>query len=86
MLGEHDAEAARTELADLESRLRLVELLEAYDLLWRATSDPACLRRAKEALDELVAHAPEAYRGSMVESVPLYREVEGAWAAHGGEG
>jgi hypothetical protein len=30
-------------------------------------------------------HAPEEYRGSMIENVPLHRNVMKAWEEHGGD-
>jgi len=51
--------------------------------LWRATGKPEHLVEAKRLLDDRVGHAPAAYRASMLENVPLHREITEAWAEHG---
>jgi hypothetical protein len=57
--------------------------LRALFTRWLDTDDAAHLREAKRSLDHLVAHAPEACRVSLVENVPLHRDVAAAWKEHG---
>jgi len=54
--------------------------LEARAHLWRATNDRAHLEEAGRLLEALVEGAPEEYRTSLVESVPLHRELRQAAA------
>ncbi|MHC4492247.1 MAG: ATP-binding protein, partial [Planctomycetota bacterium] len=55
--------------------LQLADRLEAHFLLWKATREPAQLREAKELLRYLIENAPEDCRETMVENVPLFREL-----------
>ncbi|MHC4407369.1 MAG: serine/threonine-protein kinase [Planctomycetota bacterium] len=55
-------------------------------LLWKATRDRAHIEAAKQLLDELVRHAPEEYRESMVRNVGLHRDIMRAWEETGGDG
>ncbi len=57
--------------------------LEAHFLLWKATGESGFLTAAKEALDRAAEHAPVAYRTSLIEQVPLHREITGAAAQSG---
>ncbi len=59
--------------------------MEARFLLCKVTSDPAHLAEAKQLLDDLVEHAPEEYRESMIENVPLHRDIMKVWEEHGGD-
>ena len=47
--------------------------------MWQATGDPSHLEAAHRHLEYLRDHTPEAYRVSMMENVPLHREVARAW-------
>jgi len=58
-------------------------LMEARFLLWRATDDPAHLAEAHRLLRHLRDHAPEEYRETMIENVPLHRDIMAAWEEHG---
>ena len=51
--------------------------------LWRATRSRDHLLESKRLLDQLVDHAPEAHRKSMLENVPLHREIVAAAAEYG---
>ena len=46
--------------------------------LWRADEDEGSRRDALRLLADLQVHAPEAYRATMLERVPLYRELRQA--------
>ena len=59
------------------------EELEARFLLWKATENPEHLGEAHRLLQHLVDHAPEEDRGSMIENVPLNRDIVAAWKEHG---
>ena len=67
--------------------------------LWELTNDKTHLAEAKRLLDFAVEHSPEEYRSSMIEKVPLHRDImlaaqklasasEGgkAWQEHGEKG
>jgi tetratricopeptide (TPR) repeat protein len=84
-LPEGDVSRARDELAAREERAEFAWRLEARLALWRATKDPDHLAEAHRLLEYMRDHAPEEYRDSMVENVPLHREVAAAWAEHGRE-
>jgi len=43
--------------------------------LWQATGEQSYLDQARRLLDELVEHAPEAYRRSIQENVALHRDI-----------
>jgi tetratricopeptide (TPR) repeat protein len=49
--------------------------------LWQLTGDAAHLEEAKRLLDFRVEHAPEECRESMIENVPLHREIMEAYGA-----
>ncbi|MHC4472969.1 MAG: serine/threonine-protein kinase, partial [Planctomycetota bacterium] len=73
------ASRALSVVDEYEQRLEHAKRLEALFLLWRAGRDRDHLLEAKRLLDELVAHAPEECRESMIANVPLHREVVAAW-------
>jgi hypothetical protein len=52
--------------------------MEAQFALWRASGDRALLVEAKRRLDHIVEHAPDEYKTSMVERVPLHRDIAAA--------
>jgi tetratricopeptide (TPR) repeat protein len=54
--------------------------------LWRLTRDAAHLAEAKRQLDFEVEHAPEDCRETMIENVPLHRDIMKAWEEHGEKG
>ena len=62
-----------------EQSLAHHERMEARFVLWKATQDVEHLKDAHRLLEELREHAPAEYRDSMVESVPLNREIMAAW-------
>jgi tetratricopeptide (TPR) repeat protein len=61
------------------------EAPEARFLLWRLTSDAAHLEEAHRLLCHLRDHAPENYRETMIENVPLHRDIAEAWEEHRAE-
>jgi len=68
------AEALRRREADLGHGTRLA----MYALLWRATGEPGHLETAVRLLTHLREHAPEEYQVSLIEDIPLHREIAGA--------
>ena len=54
--------------------------------LWEATGKREHLQEAKRLLDYRVEHAPEQDRDSMMENVPLHRDIMQAWEEHGDKG
>jgi len=47
-------------------------------LLSHATGDPEHLREARNIFETLRSQAPDAYRDSIIENVPLHRKILGA--------
>jgi serine/threonine protein kinase/tetratricopeptide (TPR) repeat protein len=80
-----DAEAAIATLGELEVRVSHADKLEARFHLWELTNDKTHLTEAKRLLDFAVEHSPEEYRTSMLENVPLHRDIMKAWEEYGGE-
>ncbi|MHC4732554.1 MAG: tetratricopeptide repeat protein, partial [Planctomycetota bacterium] len=78
-----DLEAALTALEEHESRVGLDRRLEAHFRLWELTKDRSHLAEAKRLLDFAVEHSAEEYRETMIENVPLHREIMKAWEEHG---
>jgi hypothetical protein len=58
---------------------------QARFLLWKATDDTTHLEEAHRLLCHLRDHAPEEYRETMIENVPLHRDIMAAWREHTGE-
>ncbi|MHC4861225.1 MAG: serine/threonine-protein kinase [Planctomycetota bacterium] len=78
-----DPAAALQAYEEHEPHLRLLEKMEARFYLWRATDDSGYLEEAHRLLCHLRDHAPEECRESMIENVPLNRDIMAAWAEHG---
>jgi tetratricopeptide (TPR) repeat protein len=57
---------------------------EARFLLWKVMGDRAHLAEAHRLLRFGLDHAPPEHRDTMVENVPLHREIMAAWKEHGG--
>jgi hypothetical protein len=55
--------------------------MEAHFLSWLATGERMHLDQATQLLEEFHAHAPASYQTSMLERVPLYRDIHAAAAA-----
>ena len=73
------AAAATDAFAADEGRLRHDDKMQARFLLWQATSDSARLTEAHRLLEFARDHAPEEYRDTMIEIVPLHRDIVAAW-------
>ena len=57
--------------------------MQARFLLSKATGDSAHLEEAHRLLCHLRDHAPAEYRETMIENVPLHRDIVQAWEEHG---
>jgi tetratricopeptide (TPR) repeat protein len=62
------------------------ERMDVSFALWKATGNRDHLLDAHQRLLYLQEHAPEGCRDSIIEAVPLNRELMHAWERHGGEG
>jgi len=78
-----DLEAALALLEEHEEGLSDAGRMDARFRLWELTKDKAHLAEAKRLLDFAVEHSPEEYRTSMIENVPLHRDIMRAWEEHG---
>ncbi|MHC4973898.1 MAG: serine/threonine-protein kinase [Planctomycetota bacterium] len=76
-----DVDAARDALRRCEDRISVPGTMECRFSLWRAAQDPADLEEAHRLLEHLVEHAPEDCHASMIENVPLHRDIAAAWEA-----
>jgi tetratricopeptide (TPR) repeat protein len=84
VLGGAPPEQAEALLAEHEAGMPFHERMHSRFLLWKATGKRHHLDEAHRLLIELRDHAPEEYRESMIENVPLNREIMQAWEEHGG--
>mgnify|MGYP002622672051 CR=1 FL=1 len=73
-----DVTPALGALAAHERALRYAARIEVRHALWKATGDPAHLHEARRRLEHLRAHAPGAMRRTLVEYVPLHRDIVAA--------
>jgi hypothetical protein len=55
--------------------------MDAYFAMWKASNDRAHLEEAHKLLAFARDHAPEEYRQSMIENVPMHKEIMEAWEA-----
>jgi len=78
MLPGGDADAARADFAAHESRLDLPLRLELRHRLWRFGGAAGDLDAARTMLGHLREHAPEEYRETMIELVPVHSAVAAA--------
>ena len=78
-----DLGVALEALREYEAGAMHTEQIEARFVLWKATQDAEHLKVAHRLLQELREHAPEEYRDSMVQNVPLHRDIMAAWEEHG---
>jgi hypothetical protein len=51
--------------------------------LWKLTKDKTHLEEAHRLLRDARDHAPADCRDSMIENVPLHRDIMKAWEEHG---
>jgi len=80
-----DVHAALAALVEHEERVEHLEKMNARFRLWELTRDRSHLDEAHRLLEHLRAHAPEEDRISMIENVPLHRDIMKAWEEHGGD-
>jgi hypothetical protein len=83
LLPDGDAAAAKSVFEEFENRLGHTGRLEALHCLWQATKDRAHLEKAHRRLMDAREHASEKYRDTMIENVPLHRDIMKAWEEHG---
>jgi tetratricopeptide (TPR) repeat protein/predicted Ser/Thr protein kinase len=81
-----NAEAALATLRKYEEQLGHGRKMEHSFRLWEIAKDRSHLVEAKRLLAFAVDHAPEEYRDSMIENVPLHRDIMKAWEEHGEKG
>jgi predicted ATPase len=81
-----DTEAALAALEDHEERVEHATKTEARFRLWELTQDKGHLEEAHRLLLFVRDHAPEDCRDSMIENVPLHRDIMRAWEKHGAGG
>ena len=74
-----DAAEALAVLEEHGERVQVPDRVRVRFLLWQATGDRTHLEEAHGTLTLLRDSAPEQYRDSMIENVPLYRDVMQAW-------
>jgi hypothetical protein len=84
-LSGEDPEPAERALEELAESLGPLDRMEAHHRLFRAAGHPAHLEEAHALLRSLRDHAPEEYRETMIENVPLHRDIMRAWREHSGE-
>ena len=77
-LGATSAGDARAVAARLPAHQTAFRDLERDVLLWKATGDAEALASAKRRLEALTRSAPPAYRASMRDGLPMYREISSA--------
>ncbi len=80
-----DASAALAALEDHEDGRGMPDAMQARFLLFQATGDPAHLAEAHRRLMFLRDHTGDEYQTSILENVPLHRDIVAAFAEHGGE-
>jgi tetratricopeptide (TPR) repeat protein/predicted Ser/Thr protein kinase len=79
LLADADPQETRADLDQNQSRIGVPARMEACFLLWCATDEAADLEEAHRLLQFLVDNAPEDCRESMIEHVPLHRDITEAW-------
>ena len=76
--------AVRAAFEAAAARLKRREQMAVRFRLWELDGDSADLAAAHRLLASMRDHAPEDCRESVVENVPLHRDIVAAWEAHGG--
>ena len=79
-------EAALAAIAEHEERAQHGVKMQARFRLWGVTQDKTHLAEAHRLLAFMRGHAPEDCRDSMIENVPLHRDIMKAWEEHGEKG
>jgi tetratricopeptide (TPR) repeat protein len=77
--GDGDAAAALAYATEHDAEIDVAHRMHVRRLLWKATGDRGHLEEAYQLLTHLRDHAPEEYRESMIENVPLHKEIMEAW-------
>ncbi len=83
LLPDGDAAAAKRVFGEVEDGVEHADKLEALHCLWQATKDRAHLEEAHRLLMYAREHAPDEYRDTMLQNVPLNRDIVAAWEEHG---
>ena len=83
LLPDGDAVAAKSVFEEFENRLEYRDKLDALHCLWQATKDRAHLEEAHRLLMAAREHVSEEYRDTMIQNVPLHRDIMAAWEEHG---
>jgi tetratricopeptide (TPR) repeat protein len=78
-----DIDAAVRALEEHEERAGHRTKMKARFGLWELTKDKTHLTEAKRLLTFMRDHAPEDCRTSMIENIPLHRDIMRAWEEHG---
>jgi len=78
-----DVAAALTALAEHEEHSKHFVRMQARYRLWELTKDGSHLEDAHRLLVHMREHAPADCRDSMIENVPLHRDIMKAWEEHG---
>jgi predicted TPR repeat methyltransferase len=78
-----DVDAALAALKEHGDRVEHAHRMDVCFRLWELTGDETHLQEAHRLLDHLVENAPEKYRETMIENVPLHRDIMAAWREHG---
>jgi tetratricopeptide (TPR) repeat protein len=73
------SDAAVETFNEQEARLPHAVKMQARFLLYKTTTDPVHLSEAHRLLCHLRDHAPEEYRETMIEKVPLHRDIAAEW-------
>jgi tetratricopeptide (TPR) repeat protein len=79
-----DVEAALAALEAHGEQVHHGERMEARFRLWELTTDKVHLEEAHRLLCYARDHAPEDCRETIIENVPLHRDIMRAWEEHGG--
>jgi len=77
-----DPEEAAAMIREVGSQLMAGHGIASLHLIFLATGDPGHLKEAHRLLCDLRDHAPEEYRETMIENVPLRRDIMTAWKEH----
>jgi serine/threonine protein kinase/tetratricopeptide (TPR) repeat protein len=78
-----DIEAALVALEEHEDGAEHRDKMTARFHLWKLTKDKTHLEEAHRLLRDARDHAPADCRDSMIENVPLHRDIMKAWEEHG---
>jgi len=73
-----ESDAALPAFTEHEAKLNYETRMEVMFMLWEAGRDPAHLEEGHRLLCHLRDHAPKKYRETMIENVPLHRDIMAA--------